>query len=392
MAQSPSNIETELFKLKREFLEYCELDKGQSSLTITVYDRYLSKFLEWLKNYKLEINSKQSVILNVSEESSKRNERAPQQIRVRSFVNTQDDNKINDQCEMVNEKLGLCPTDIDQEVVRQYRLHVNRLSDRYGKELKKSTQNYHILALRAFLRYLAFRGISSLSPEKVSIAKTGDRQITFLESEEIGAILNTADISSLSGMRDRAILELLFSTGMRVSELASMNIDDINFERGEIAVLGKGKKIRVVFLSENAIKSLGQYLEERGYCSNLKDENYRENFSADKSTSKNNTPLFLSNKGTRLTVRSIERIVKKYSMRAGLAKKVSPHTLRHSFATDLLISGADVRSVQSLLGHSSITTTQVYTHVTDQHLREIHQKYHGKSLPEDNQDTRDKEQ
>ncbi|MFA4995872.1 MAG: tyrosine-type recombinase/integrase [Patescibacteria group bacterium] len=293
---------------------------------------------------------------------------------------------------MVNEKLELAPADIDQEAVRQYRLHVNRLLDRYGKELKKSTQNYHILALRAFLRYLAFRGIGSLSPEKVSVAKTGDREITFLESEEMNSILNAPNTNSTSGLRDRAILEILFSTGMRVSELASLNVSDLNFERGEIAVLGKGKKLRVVFLSMSAISSTKEYLEERGYCSNLKDENYQENFSADKSTSKNSPPLFLSNKETRLTVRSIERIVKKYSTRAGLAKKVSPHTLRHSFATDLLISGADIRSVQSLLGHSSITTTQVYTHVTDQHLREIHQKFHGKSLLGDKQDTRDKEQ
>lgn len=359
----------ELFKLKREFLEYCELDKGQSSLTISGYDRYLSKFLEWLKEHKKD-NS------------------------IQNTDNSTDDSlsDANENCHQLSVNCILVPADIDQEAVRQYRLHVNRLLDRYGKELKNSTQNYHILAVRAFLRYLAFRGISSLSPEKVSIGKTGDRQITFLESEEIGSMLNIADTSSLSGMRDRAILELLFSTGMRVSELASLNIDDINFERGEIAVLGKGKKLRVVFLSESAIKSLNQYLGERGYCSNLKDENYRENFSVDKSTSKNNAPLFLSNKGTRLTVRSIERIVKKYSIRAGLTKKVSPHTLRHSFATDLLISGADIRSVQSLLGHASITTTQVYTHVTDQHLREIHQKYHGKSLPEDKQDTRDKEQ
>lgn len=354
----------DLFKLKREFLEYCELDKGQSSLTISGYDRYLSKFLEWLKEYKSD-NSRQ--------------------IADNSTDNSQSDAKKDCQLSTVN--CILVPKDIDQESVRQYRLYVNRLSDKYGKELKKSTQNYHILALRAFLRYLAFRGVGSLSPEKVSVGKTGDREITFLESEEMSSILNAPDASSSSGLRDRTILEILFSTGMRVSELASLNISDLNFERGEIAVLGKGKKLRVVFLSESAISSTREYLEERGYCSNLKDENYRENLSADKSTSKDSPPLFLSNKGTRLTVRSIERIVKKYSTRAGLAKKVSPHTLRHSFATDLLISGADIRSVQSLLGHSSITTTQVYTHVTDQHLREIHQKFHGKSIKNDQENS-----
>jgi site-specific recombinase XerD len=323
----------DLYKLKREFLEYCELDKGQSNLTISGYDRYLSKFLEWLKTYKSAVSSQQSA----------------------------EDHNILQNSQLKAE-------DIDQEAIRQYRLHVNRLSDRYGKELKTSTQNYRILAVRAFLRYLAFRGINSLSPEKVSIAKTGDRQITFLESGEIDSMLNTPDTGSASGQRDRSILEILFSTGMRVSELASLNVSDINFERGEIAVLGKGKKLRVVFLSESAIKTLNQYLEERGINKGAE------------ALIDNNEPLFLSKKKTRLTVRSIERIVKQFSIRAGLAKKVSPHTLRHSFATDLLISGADVRSVQSLLGHSSITTTQVYTHVTDQHLREIHQKYHGKTL------------
>jgi site-specific recombinase XerD len=254
------------------------------------------------------------------------------------------------------------------------------------------------LAVRAFLRYLAFRGINSLSPEKVSIAKTGDRQITFLESGEIDSMLNTPDTGSASGQRDRSILEILFSTGMRVSELASLNVSDINFERGEIAVLGKGKKLRVVFLSESAIKTLNQYLEERGILlsvipvkTGIQDRDLLDSRPRGNDNYKNE-PLFLSKKKTRLTVRSIERIVKQFSIRAGLAKKVSPHTLRHSFATDLLISGADVRSVQSLLGHSSITTTQVYTHVTDQHLREIHQKYHGKSLKNDQEQSSHSEQ
>lgn len=328
----------DLFELKREFLEYCELDKGQSNLTISNYDRYLSKFLEWLKNYRSEDSG-----LRASE--TEESDLNPKNLKPKTQV--------------------LLPSAITQESVREYRLHVNRLSDRTGRELKKTTQNYHILALRAFLRYLAGRGISSLSPEKVSVAKTGDREITFLESEEVSSLLSAPDENFESGVRDMAILEILFSTGMRVSELNRLNIGDINFERGEIAVLGKGKKLRVVFLSEKSIETIKKYLDERGYIQTKKSEE---------------EPLFLSKKGSRLSVRSIERIVKKYSLKAGLAKKVSPHTLRHSFATDLLISGADVRSVQSLLGHSSITTTQVYTHVTDQHLREIHQKFHGRSL------------
>lgn len=335
----------DLFGLKREFLEYCELDKGQSELTIANYDRYLSKFLSWLKKQKLESGIK-------NQESNKKK------------IHNDIDNSSNVNCKLSS---TLCPEDIDQEAVRQYRLYINRLKDREGKELKKTTQNYHILAVRAFLRYLAFRGIKSLSPEKISIAKTGDREITFLTNEEIKIILNAPDTKKLSGLRDRAILEILFSTGMRVSELVGLNLDNINFERGEIAVLGKGRKLRVVFLSEDAVDRLDQYLKDFGF---LKSNQSAINESKDR-------PVFISNKKERLTVRSVERLVQSYAKKAGITKKVSPHTFRHSFATDLLMNGADVRSVQSLLGHSSITTTQVYTHVTDQHLREIHKKYHS---------------
>ena len=257
----------------------------------------------------------------------------------------------------------LLPSDIDQEIVRRYRLEINRRHDSKGQELKKTTQNYHMLALRAFLRYLAWRGISSLSPEKVPVAKTGDREITFLEGDEFAGMLNLPDISDLSGLRDKAILEVLFSTGLRVSELAALSVSHISFDRGEISVLGKGKKIRPVFLSESALSAIDQYLQNRGDIQTEKNED---------------EPLYLSNRGERLTVRSIERIVAKYASRSGLTKKVTPHTLRHSFATDLLMNGADIRSVQSMLGHASITTTQIYTHVTDQHLKEIHQKFHDK--------------
>jgi site-specific recombinase XerD len=321
---------TDLFELKRQFLEHCELEKGQSLLTINNYDRYLTRFFE--------------------------------------FVESQQTKQTTE-----NRRRKIATSDITGEQVRKYRLYVNRLKDAHGQELKKSTENYHMLALRAFLRYLAWRGIACLAPEKVPVAKAGDRSITFLEGDEIKLIINEPDTSKLSGLRDKAILELLFSTGLRVSELAALNSDGINFERGEISVMGKGKKIRVVFLSQEALFTIDQYLKNRGYMR-------PEPGSMGKHKEE---PLFLSNREERLTVRSIERIVKKYALKAGMTKKVSPHTLRHSFATDLLIAGADIRSVQSMLGHSSITTTQVYTHVTDQHLREIHQKFHGKSLKED---------
>lgn len=329
----------DLHQLKRQFLEYCELEKGQSMLTINSYSRYLDRFLDFLEEQKRT---------KVEELKTK---------DIKSF-------------DVSHLSLVLCPSDITQEVVREYRLYVNRLHDQNGAELKRSTQNYHILALRSFLRYLAWRGITSLAPEKVPVAKAEDRKINFLEAAEIKNIFDLPSTGSDSESRDRAILELFFSTGLRVSELAALDVDEVNFDRGEIAVLGKGKKMRLVFLSKQAVNLLSQYLAERGIDPNTTSKPKGE-------------PLFLSNRETRLTVRSIERLVKKYARLAGITKNVSPHTLRHSFATDLLMAGADIRSVQSMLGHSSISTTQIYTHVTDQHLRDTHQKFHGKSLKEE---------
>lgn len=360
----------DLWDLKREFLEYCELDKGQSSLTISGYDRYLTRFFSWLEQYKNQVVSSKKYAVCEENSTPKRQENINNNLTIKQSgdFNNQKPSAIS------NKQLAvLSPENIDQEAIRQYRLYVNRLKDRKNQELKQTTQNYHILAVRAFLRYLSFRGIKTLSPEKVSIARTGDREITFLQSEELESILSSPNTKSLPGLRDRAILEVLFSTGMRVSELHALNYDDINFERGEIAVLGKGKKLRVVFLSKSALNWLQQYLQNLGF---VKEENG--------SLSQNNEmPVFVSKKNTRLSVRTIERIVQKYAGKAGILKKVSPHTFRHSFATDLLSAGADVRSVQSLLGHSSITTTQIYTHVTDQHLREIHQAFHGRLHEED---------
>jgi len=380
----------DLYKLKREFLEYCELEKGQSMLTINSYSRYLDRFLVFLATTKIQNhteiqNDQKTPDLSALDKSRSRDDN--EDFNKLSFSGRQrSDPGIQAEMAQQNNSLDpgspatvrddnsneLLPADVTQEAVREYRLHINRLRDKKGDELKKTTQNYHILALRSFLRYLAWRGIPSLPPEKVAVAKAEDRKINFLEADEVKNILDLPRTGKDSDVRDRAILELLFSTGLRVSELAALNVDEINFTRGEIAVLGKGKKVRLVFLSEEAIKLLSEYLIERGLDPNSE-------------TKPKDEPLFLSNRDTRLTVRSIERLVKRYAQRAGITKKVSPHTLRHSFATDLLVSGADIRSVQSLLGHSSISTTQIYTHVTDQHLRDVHQRFHGKSL-EDKED------
>jgi site-specific recombinase XerD len=301
----------DLWKLKRDFIEFCELEKGQSLLTVSNYDRYLTKFISWLEK-------------NIAEKTE-------------------------------NKKAS--PSNITPEAVKEYRLYLNRLTNITGQPLSKSTQNYYIITLRAFLGYLVQIGVKSLPPQKVTLAKSQERKIDFLEAEDIIGLISKPDTKTFKGLRDRLILELLFSTGLRVSELQKLNVADLNMERGEIPVRGKGGKVRVVFLSESAKKILSEYLIAIGDCE----------------------PLIVNKiDGSRLSVRSIERIVSKYAKAAGISKKVSPHTLRHTFATDLLINGADLRSVQSLLGHSNISTTQIYTHVTDQHLREIHQAFHGK--------------
>lgn len=306
----------DLWQLKRDFLEYTELEKGQSLLTVSNYDRYITKFITWLE------------------------------------AETEKEKKQDNE-----EKIVLTPELITEEKIKEYRLYLNRLSDKSGRPLKRSTQNYHIITLRAFLGFLAIKGVPSLSPQKVVLAKSEERKVEFLEANDIIELIKMPNIGSFKGLRDRLILELLFSTGLRVSELAHLNVGDINLERDEIPVRGKGGKVRVVFLSDSAHQILEAYIKLIG-----------------------GTEELILNKlgGDRLTVRSIERIVAKYAKAAGITKRVSPHTLRHTFATDLLINGADLRSVQSLLGHANVSTTQIYTHVTDQHLRDIHKAFHGK--------------
>lgn len=294
-----------------DFLEYLELERNTSQLTIKNYDHYLKRFLE--------------------------------------FAGDVD------------------PKDIDLGMVRKYRLFLVRYSDsKTGKPLKRVTQNYFMIALRAFLRYLARQDIPTLSPEKVELGETEASPLKILSDNELQQILDAPETQKKDGLRDRAILETLFSTGLRVSELASLNCDTINLDRREFSIIGKGGKERIVFLSNTAVDWLQRYLAER-----------KDDFK----------PLFIRFQGKvdprefgasmRLTPRSIERVVEKYVKKVGLSVKATPHTLRHSFATDLLINGADIRSVQEMLGHSSIQTTQIYTHVTNAHLKDVHKTFHS---------------
>ncbi len=297
--------------LKIQYLEYLEIEKNRSVKTLENYGRYLDRFLQFAK-----VSS---------------------------------------------------PGNINEDLIRQYRLHLNRLKDNEGNSLKRVTQNYHIIALRNFLKYLAKRDIKSVPAEKLELGKQEDREVTFLEADELQRLLESPEGDDLDALRDRAALSTLFSTGMRVSELCSLDRDKIDTTRGELSIRGKGSKIRVVFLSDQAREDIKKYLDKRPDA----DEALFIRIPKSKNFSKDSN--------LRLTPRSIQRIVKKHSIKAGImGKKVSPHTLRHSYATDLLRNGADIRSVQSMLGHSSVTTTQIYTHVTDKQLREVHKKFHNK--------------
>ena len=296
----------DLKHLKTAFLEYLEIEKGRSVKTVENYDRYLTRFLAF--------------------------------------------SKIT------------APGNITEQSVREFRLHLNRQAGTSGM-MKHKTQNYYMISLRAFLKFLRKRDIESLNPERIELAKVGQRDLDLITSDELNRLIDgPKGDSSLAGLRDRAILELFFSTGLRVSELCALN-RDIDLSRDEFSVRGKGEKVRVVFLSAAAKQAIREYEKKRGDV----DEAL---FIQVGRASKNADEL-------RLTPRSIERIVKGYAIKAGITRKVTPHVIRHSFATDLLENGADLRSVQALLGHQNIATTQVYAHVTDKHLREVHKKFHG---------------
>ncbi len=254
---------------------------------------------------------------------------------------------------------------IDVELVRKWRLWLNRLGTNTSDELSKTTQNYHLIALRSFLRFCAKREMDALAPDKIELANVKRPQVTFLTPEELERLADQTDTSKQAGLRDRAIIELLFSSGLRVSELVGLDRGHINLERREFTVRGKGQKDRPVFISPEAAEWIDLYLKKR---------------------TDNSPPLFIRYSGkkeadtsgnyARLTARSVQRMVARYARLAGITKHVSPHTLRHSFATDLLMNGADLRSVQAMLGHANIATTQIYTHVTDPHLKNVHEQFH----------------
>ncbi len=298
-------------KAKTDFLEYLEIEQNRSQKTIANYDHYLTRLTDFAGDIDVKA--------------------------------------------------------IDQELIRKWRLWLNRLGTNTSDELQKTTQNYHLIALRSFLKFCAKQNIPALSADKVELARTTRKQVTFLNPEELDRLFAQPNLETTSGLRDRAILELLFSSGLRVSELVGLDREHINLKRREFTVRGKGQKDRPIFISPDAAMWLERYLDKR----------------AD-----NTRPLFIRYSGRktvdlsgnyhRLTARSVQRLVSRYALMAGITKHVSPHTLRHSFATDLLMNGADLRSVQALLGHSNVATTQIYTHVTDPHLKAIHQKFHRK--------------
>lgn len=302
----------DLMEMKRQFLEHLEIERGRSVKTVENYDRYLERFFGFARVKKV--------------------------------------------------------TDLTEEQVREFRLYLNRQAGtKVGgrmEPMKRRTQNYYLIALRAFLKFLRKRGIEALSPERIELAKVPERSLDLISPNELKRLLNAPDQKTVEGKRDKAILELLFSTGLRVSELCGLSIDSVDLTHDEFSVRGKGDKVRVVFLSDTAKKTLQQYLKARKDMDDALFIRYGRK----------------ANDGgeLRLQPRAVQRLFKQYATMAGITRKVTPHVIRHSFATDLLSNGADLRSVQALLGHAHIGTTQVYTHVTDKHLRDVYKKFHGK--------------
>lgn len=350
------NPPIKIHKLIREFLEYLEVERGRSLKTLRNYEFYLNRFID---------------TTGISR-----------------------------------------PEDITTEAVRQFRIKLNRLGLTENKELKKNTQNYHLIALRSFLKYLSRRGVPSLSAENIELARVPERQVAFLDAGDLERLLEAPlaetrnpkpeirnDVAIIIQVRDKAILELLFSTGLRVSELVNLKKSDVNLKRDEFSVRGKGSKVRVVFLSNQAKHWLGNYLGARGDMSpylfvrhdparlrhyERRSDGHRteveESHKNDNEIPRRRLRSARDDDGydKPLTARSVQRLIEKYATIAGITKNVTPHTIRHSYATDLLMNGADIRAVQQMLGHSSINTTQIYTHVTDKHLSDVFKAFHGR--------------
>lgn len=316
MTKESSKKSSAIDRAITDFLEYLEIEKQRSQKTINNYDFYLRRFANFARSEKVT-NPKQ----------------------------------------------------IELKLLRKYRLWLNRQENHQGESLKANTINYHLVALRSWLKYLAKRDVPTLAPEKVELGKTPERQVDFLDSHDLEALLEAplkSKLPKIQKIRDRALLETLFSTGLRVSELVALKKDQVNLRRDEFTVRGKGGKLRIVFLSQQAKHWLKEYFEARKDMSDF--VFIRHDRAAKRSTDE--SPL---------TPRSVQRLVQKYTKAAGITKTVTPHTLRHSFATDLLMNGADIRSVQSMLGHSSITTTQIYTHITNQQLQDVHKAFHDRT-------------
>lgn len=298
----------------RHFLEHCEIGKNQSKKTVINYQHYLDRFLNFAKDVEI--------------------------------------------------------SDINLTLIKNYRLFLNRLEFRPNEPLSIKTQNYHIIALRAFLKYCAKQDWKTLEPEKIELSKIPDRTVEYLTREELERLFEAVDTTTIIGLRNRTIMEFLYSTGLRIGELTSLNRNQINLERGEFQVRGKGQKMRIVFLSTRAKEWVTEYL-------GLRDDNFEPLFlNHRRARNKRKGDLDLKGEHRRLTDYTIQEMVRRTAYMAGIVKKVTPHVLRHSFATELLINGADIRSVQDMLGHASITTTQIYTHLTNQKLREVHEKFH----------------
>jgi site-specific recombinase XerD len=315
MATSKKTSSTPLSTLVEEFLAYLSVERGSSPLTIRNYKHYLGRFVDWLES----------------------------------------------------EKISLKLASITSKNIQNYRLYLSKLDDGRGGVLSQKTQGYHVIAIRSFLKWLNKQDYNVLSADKLDLPKVKDRQVSFLSGEQVDRLLSAPSMSSIVGKRDKAILEILFSTGLRVSELTKLNRDSIDFDRREFGITGKGGRARVVFLSSRAAEWISLYLAAR-----------KDHYS----------PLFIRHKGKidpttedekmRLTPRSVQRLVKKYAKKVKIPVDVTPHVLRHSFATDLLIAGADLRSVQEMLGHKNVATTQIYTHVTNKQLKGVHDQFHGR--------------